>query len=85
MDIRMIMKTGRSVSLELSDGGIYHTKSTYDILVNGEKWQETDTVITSVYGLMPDSRYEIEIMESIEKYFPLIYNKIDLNQSNFFL
>lgn len=63
MDIRMIMKTARSVSLELSDGGIYHTKQRYDVCVNGEKWQETDTVITTIYGLKPDGRYEIEIME----------------------
>ena len=51
MDIRMIMKTARSVSVELYDGGIYYTKKKYDIFLNGEKWQNTDTVVTTLYGL----------------------------------
>ena len=35
MDIRMIMKTARSVSVELYDGGIYYTKKKYDIFLSG--------------------------------------------------
>ncbi|MCI8876115.1 MAG: glycoside hydrolase family 28 protein [Lachnospiraceae bacterium] len=61
MDIRMIMKTARSVSVELYDGGIYYTKKKYDIFLNGEKWQNTDTVVTTLYGLKPDSRYKITV------------------------
>ena len=34
MEIRLVMKTARSVSLELDDGGIYKTKEVYRILVN---------------------------------------------------
>lgn len=59
MDIRLVMKTARSVSLELDDGGIYQTKENYRILVNGKEEKKTDKVITSIYGLKPDTDYEI--------------------------
>ncbi|MCD7812508.1 MAG: glycoside hydrolase family 28 protein [Lachnospiraceae bacterium] len=65
MNIRLVMKTARSVSLELDDGGIYNTKETYRILQNGEAVKETDTVITSLYGLLPDSDYMIWV-ENLE-------------------
>ena len=48
MEIRLVMKTARSVSLELDDGGIYKTKEVYRILVNGDEVKTTDTVITSL-------------------------------------
>ena len=37
MEIRLVMKTARSVSLELDDDGIYKTKEVYRILVNGDE------------------------------------------------
>lgn len=61
MDIRLVMKTARSVSFEIDDGGIYKTKEDYRILVNGKETKMTDTVITSLYGLKPDTEYEIGI------------------------
>lgn len=59
MDIQLVMKTARSVSLVLEDGGIYHTKEKYKILVNGIEEQTADTVVTSIYGLHPDTDYTI--------------------------
>ncbi|MCC8047051.1 MAG: glycoside hydrolase family 28 protein [Clostridiales bacterium] len=53
------MKTARSVTLELDDGGIYNTKEPYRILQNGEEVKRTDTVITSLYHLQPDTDYMI--------------------------
>ena len=34
MEIRLVMKTARSVSLELDDGGIYKTKEVYLSLIH---------------------------------------------------
>lgn len=62
MEIRWIMNTARSVSFEIADGGIYHTKEKYRILVNGKEEKETDTVITSVYDLKPETQYRVEVM-----------------------
>ena len=64
MEIRLVMKTARSVSLELDDGGIYKTKEVYRILVNGDEVKTTDTVITSLYGLKPDTDYEIGVEDA---------------------
>lgn len=66
MEIRLVMKTARSVSLELDDGGIYKTKEVYRILVNGDEVKTTDTVITSLYGLKPDTDYEIGVEMPME-------------------
>lgn len=63
MDIRLVMKTARSVSLALEDGGIYQTKEKYKILVNGKEEQSTDTVITSIYGLRPDTEYTVGVID----------------------
>lgn len=61
MEIKLIMKTARSASFEIADGGIYNTKQVYRILVNDVCIKETDTVITSVYGLKPDSAYRVRV------------------------
>ena len=65
MEIRLVMKTARSVSLELDDGGIYKTKEVYRILVNGDEVKTTDTVITSLYGLKRQSPHSREIPADI--------------------
>lgn len=63
MEIRLIMRTARSVSFSLDDGGIYETKKTYSIILNGKEHCQTKTVITSLYGLAPDTEYRMEIMD----------------------
>ncbi|MCM1262889.1 MAG: glycoside hydrolase family 28 protein [Butyrivibrio sp.] len=61
MDIRLIMKTARSVSLELKDGGIYETVDAYRLFVNNTEYKLTNTVITSIYDLKPDTEYLVEV------------------------
>ena len=34
MDIRLVMKTARSATIELNDGGTYETKERYRLLLN---------------------------------------------------
>jgi polygalacturonase len=60
MELKILMKTARSVSFEIMDGGIYNTQETYDILVNGKLVRKTDTVITSLFGLKPQTVYHLE-------------------------
>lgn len=61
MNIRLIMKTARSATLEYDDGGIYNTREPYEIFLNGKKVKETDTVITSLFQLKPDTAYEMQV------------------------
>lgn len=45
--------------LFLSDGGKYHTKQPYELYVNNSFVKTTDTVVTSVFHLQPDTEYEV--------------------------
>lgn len=46
--------------MEIADSGIYYTERRYTLFVNGAVYGETDTVITSIYGLKPDTDYTVE-------------------------
>ena len=63
METALLMKTARSVTLKLADGGIYHTKEAYRLALNGEDVKETDTVITSLFGLKPDTEYTLSVTD----------------------
>ncbi len=61
MDIRLIMKTARSVTFELDDGGTYETVEKYRLFLNNVEQKETNTVITSLYDLKPDTEYVLDV------------------------
>lgn len=61
MNIRLIMKTARSATFELQDGGIYGTAEPYHVFVNGIEYKLTNAVITSIYDLRPDTAYMLEV------------------------
>ena len=61
MDIRLIMKTARSVAFELDDGGTYETAEKYRLFLNNVEQKETNTVITNLYDLKPDTEYVLDV------------------------
>lgn len=61
MDIRLIMKTARSATLELDDGGTYETLEEYRLFLNNEECMLTNTVITNIFNLKPDTEYSVEV------------------------
>nr|MDE6607741.1 glycoside hydrolase family 28 protein [Lachnospiraceae bacterium] len=63
MEISLIMNTARSAVIEIKDGGIYNTEKNYEIHVNKEVYGRAEQVITSLYGLKPDTEYHVEILE----------------------
>ncbi|MBQ7372913.1 MAG: glycoside hydrolase family 28 protein [Blautia sp.] len=63
MEICLIMKTARSASFEIDDGGIYHTKQKYRLLLNGVEYRTVQTVITSVFELEPDTEYTVQVLD----------------------
>ena len=67
MELKLVMKTARSLSLELADGGTYNTIKKYEILLNGCVVKHTNKVITSLFGLKPDTTYEIAVREEGKK------------------
>ncbi len=61
MKISNIFQTARCVTVEIEDGGIFNTKRSYEIYVDGQYYGGTDRVVTSIYGLKPDKRYRIDV------------------------
>ena len=61
MEVKLIMKSARNAVIEIADGGIYNTKETYHVLLNGEEVFSTDTVINSLFDLKPQTSYEVSV------------------------
>jgi len=62
VDVKPLLVTGRSVSILIGDGGRHFSLKHYEIYLNGCKYSETDKVVSSVYGLMPDTEYELRVL-----------------------
>ena len=62
--LKLLMKTARSISIEIADGGKYFTIKEYDVLINGEFYKKTKTVVTSLFELKPETEYTITVRES---------------------
>ncbi len=63
MDVKLLYRGARSATLELRDGGLYHTLAPCQLLMGGRHVQTTDTVVTSLFGLTPDTDYHITVMQ----------------------
>ena len=63
MDIRLIMRTARSAVIEIADGGVYYTKEKYQIYLNDIFVKKTETVVTSLFDLKPETDYQVEIIK----------------------
>lgn len=61
MNIRNMFQTARCVTFEIEDGDIFETKNYYDIYVNDRYYGSTNRVITSIYGLKPDTEYRLRV------------------------
>ena len=62
MEIKVLAKTSRSVSVEISDGGIYRTKESYQLTLNGVSAGETDKAVKSLFNLEPETDYVLEVL-----------------------
>ena len=58
MELKLVIKTGRSAVVEFDDGGKYYSKEEYTLLINGEEYGKTEKVVTTIYGLKPDRSEE---------------------------
>ncbi len=61
MELQLLFCTGRSACFALRDGGLYRTLRTYRMTLNGKEQGTTDLSITSLYGLWPDTAYELAV------------------------
>lgn len=61
MEFKAIYKTGRCITFETTDGGIYDTKEPYELLLNGSACGAVKKVIHTVYDLEPGTLYRAEL------------------------
>ena len=63
MNLKCLFVSGRSAALQIEDGGLYETLKPYRLVVFGEDRGAVTKVITSVYGLWPDTDYTAEVYD----------------------
>ena len=87
MELKLVIKTGRSAAVEFDDGGKYYSKEEYTLLINGEEYGKTEKVVTTIYGLKPDTEYKITAVYAGKEYGPVEfktdYEYVTLNVREF--
>ena len=63
IEVKKLFVSTRSITIELPDGGLYHTKKPYRILLNGVEQGMAETVVHSLYGLWPDTKYVLKVLD----------------------
>lgn len=88
--LKILFKNARCAVAELSDGGIYETAGTWELYLDGAFRQETGHVITALYDLEPEHRYELtakrkgeEGGEELHVSFTTDYEFVTLNVRDF--
>lgn len=86
--LKVLMKSPRSVSFEIQDGGYYYTIGTYQIFLNGKRAGETRKVVTSLFDLKPETVYHLQILNEdgiclAETEFTTEYEFVTLNVKDF--
>ena len=66
--VKVLFTTSRSVCFELSGCGKYETDDNYKVYLNGKQVSCENTVVKSVFGLLPSTEYEIIVISSDEKH-----------------
>jgi len=64
MNITVKLISSRSITIEINDGGIYNTKEEYSVFLNDSFIKKTDTVVTSLFDLKPNTEYELSLKNS---------------------
>lgn len=60
MEMKILFRSARSVTCQLADGGLYETMQPYRLTLNGQDAGQATTVVTSLYGLWPDTGYSLQ-------------------------
>ena len=87
MELILVANTARNAVVELTESGKYYTRKPYELYVNGEKYMDSDRVVTSIYDLKPDTKYEIKAVydgkETNTVKFKTDYEFVTLNVREF--
>ncbi len=62
--LKVLFTTSRSVTVELAGCGKYETEGAYEVYLNGEQITCENTAVKSIYGLLPNTDYEIAVIKA---------------------
>ena len=82
MKLQLVAKTSRSIIVELKGAGRYYADQEYTIKVNKDT-VKTDKVITTIYGLTPDTKYKLSVKGAGELEVTTDYEYVTLNVRDF--
>ena len=66
MKLSILFVSIRSVTVQLEDGGLYNTVRPYRLILNGCDAGEMTRVVTTLFGLLPDTDYTLAVMDGEE-------------------
>ena len=61
VEIKVIFRTARCITVEICDGSIYESEEEKEIYVNGRFYELTRKAVASIYGLKPDREYAVMV------------------------
>ena len=67
MEISKLFVQARSATVQIADGGLYHTKAVYQLFLNGQAAGTADTAVTSLYDLQPETEYVLSVRWGAEE------------------
>ena len=67
MKISKLFVQARSATVQIADGGLYHTKAVYQLFLNGQAAGTADTAVTSLYDLQPETEYVLSVRLGAEE------------------
>jgi polygalacturonase len=73
MELKLVTVTSRSAVIELTDSGKFYTDEKYEIFINDKKYAEGEKVITSLYGLCPDTEYSVRVEYKNQQVAPITF------------
>ena len=60
--MQIVFKSATSVTIELLNNDVYYAKEAYNVLLDGKlKLENVKTNVFSIYGLSPDTNYEVSV------------------------
>lgn len=63
-ELKLLKKGARVAVFQLPDNGKYKATEEYTIFVNGAEYGKAETVVNSVYDLLPDTEYVVEAVSA---------------------
>jgi polygalacturonase len=69
LSLKLLYVTARSFTLEIAGAGRYETDGDYEIYVDGCLVKKAETVVSSVFDLLPAKKYEVTVVNTGEGTF----------------